>query len=279
MRDGTMISSLQNPSIKQVIRLRERRERDATGLFLIEGYRELLRAADAGREIERLYTCAELFLGENEDALIDKIASVGTPVFPCSRAVFEKMSYRDRPDGLLATAPQSFAGLSDLEAILQKKKVPFLVVAEAIEKPGNLGRSSARAMQSVPMRWSFAMPVQISSTLTSFVLAWGPSLPFPSSTLRPPKLWHGCRRRGFLFWRPPPRQKQPIPRWTSQSLLPSPLARSNTVFQKRGWRGPTSRYGFPCAVSPIPSMLLPRQRCSYTKFAASGGFRDCRSYF
>lgn len=66
---STYISSLQNPKIKQVIHLRERHYRDKTDLFIIEGYRELLRAVDAGWKISTLFLCPELFLGVNEPAL------------------------------------------------------------------------------------------------------------------------------------------------------------------------------------------------------------------
>src|SRR5690606_27860900 len=55
--------------------------------------------------------------------------------FKCTREVFEKISYRDRPDGILATAPQQHLGLLDLKL----KENPFLLIAESIEKPGNLG--------------------------------------------------------------------------------------------------------------------------------------------
>ncbi len=134
-----MITSLQNPKIKEVVRLRDRRERDQTDLFLIEGYRELLRATDAGRYCESLFTCPELFLGSNEPPLIERIRKQGTSVYECSAAAFGKISYRDRPDGLLAVAPQLHRTLHDLEAILASKTTPLLVIAEAIEKPGNLG--------------------------------------------------------------------------------------------------------------------------------------------
>lgn len=80
------------------------------------------------------------FLGENEQSLIQRIGNQGAHLFICDEKIFRKMSYRDRPDGLIATAPQIHHGLEDVEKILEKKeKVPFLVVAEAIEKPGNLG--------------------------------------------------------------------------------------------------------------------------------------------
>lgn len=130
----TDITSLQNPKIKAAISLRDRRDRSKTGLFLIEGYRELKRMIDAGWKIETLFTCEEFFLGENESALI---ASTKTRPFSCSKEVFQKLSYRDRPDGLIAVAPQVHRGLPDLAS--QKTKNPFYLVALQIEKPGNLG--------------------------------------------------------------------------------------------------------------------------------------------
>ncbi len=129
------ITSLQNTRIKQVVRLRERGEREKTDLFLIEGYRELLRAADSGRKIETLFFCSELFLGENEEALMGRIAAQGAYLYSCTKDVFSKISYRDRPDGLLAVAPQLHVSLNDLEL----SQTPLLIIAEAIEKPGNLG--------------------------------------------------------------------------------------------------------------------------------------------
>ncbi len=138
-KEPILITSLQNPRIKEAIHLRDRHGRDKTGLFIIEGYRELLRASDAGYSIKELFICPELFLGVNEPALISRIASSGAPIFTCTDKVFQKLSYRDRPDGLVAVAPQTHTQLSDLDQILKNKTNPFLVVAEAIEKPGNLG--------------------------------------------------------------------------------------------------------------------------------------------
>lgn len=130
------ITSLQNEKIKACVRLRERRERNETGLFLIEGYRELKRALDAGRKINELYVCPDFFLGENEKQLIDQ---ADAKTYSCTKEVFAKISYRDRPDGLLAIAPQKHLSLEDLAQILKGVKNPFLLVAESIEKPGNLG--------------------------------------------------------------------------------------------------------------------------------------------
>lgn len=136
---STIFSSLQNSKIKHLVKLRDRSERNESGQFIIEGYRETLRAVDAGHPIESIFICPELFLGSNEQALISKIARQGGKVWFCTEAVFRKISYRDRPDGLLCLAPQQHLKLIDLEKKLENKAVPFLVVAEAIEKPGNLG--------------------------------------------------------------------------------------------------------------------------------------------
>jgi TrmH family RNA methyltransferase len=127
------LSSKENPKIKQLLALKERRERDETGLFLIEGYRELKRAADGGVHFHSLFVCPKLFLGSNEDALISQI---GGDVYDLPPQLFEKISYRDRPDGLVAIAHQMRFGLKD---IVPKNDPPLFVVAESIEKPGNLG--------------------------------------------------------------------------------------------------------------------------------------------
>lgn len=134
------ITSVQNPRVKQLVRLRDRSERDGTKQFIIEGYRELMRAVDAKYPIDALFICPSLFLGSNEEALILRIAAGKTPIYICSEVVFRKISYRDRPDGLMGIAPQRQLGLKELEKQLKgSQTVPFLVVAEAIEKPGNLG--------------------------------------------------------------------------------------------------------------------------------------------
>jgi TrmH family RNA methyltransferase len=127
------ITSLKNPKVTEAIDLKDRRARNKSGTFLIEGYRETLRAFDGGVPLVRLFICPELFLGENEGALIDNIKAAGAEILSCSEAVFQKLSYRDRPDGLLAVAKQVPLTLEAL------KDPTFLVVAEAIEKPGNLG--------------------------------------------------------------------------------------------------------------------------------------------
>jgi len=151
------ISSLQNPRVKQLVKLRDRRPRDEAGVFLVEGYREIRRALEKEVKLQELYFSPEWFLGENEPALIEQAASAGAQLFELTKEAFAKVAYRERPDGLLAVAPQWRRSIDDLDIMigtigavgLQEagqppdssvaRKPPFLLVVEAIEKPGNLG--------------------------------------------------------------------------------------------------------------------------------------------
>ena len=139
MKHMLEITSLQNPKMKTAAKLFDRRGRDETGLFLIEGYRELSRALGGFVKIVSLFICPDLFLGENEQALIDKAIRQGAQIFSSDQKVFKKLSYRDRPDGLIAVASQMQLSLDQLASKVQGKKNPVFLVAESIEKPGNLG--------------------------------------------------------------------------------------------------------------------------------------------
>jgi TrmH family RNA methyltransferase len=133
------ISSLQNPRIKQLVRLRDRRPRDEAGVFLVEGYREIRRALEKGVALRELYYSPDWFLGANEPTLLAEAAARGAQLFELSRDAFAKVAYRERPDGLLAVAPQWQRRLEDLALPPAGGRPPFLLVVEAIEKPGNLG--------------------------------------------------------------------------------------------------------------------------------------------
>lgn len=136
---NSLLSSTQNPRIKHAIDLRERSMRNSSNLFIIEGYREILRALEGGQNLETLFVCPSLFLGVNEHTLIERAKRQGAQLFECTEKVFHKLSYRDRPDGLVAIAQQHHLSLHDLGQKIAGKDTPFLIVAEAIEKPGNLG--------------------------------------------------------------------------------------------------------------------------------------------
>ncbi len=155
------ITSLQNPRVKRLVRLRERRARDEEGRFLVEGYREVRRALEKGVRPEELYFAPDWFLGTNEPALLEQARQAGAQLFELSKEAFAKVAYRERPDGLLAVAAQWKRTLADLDQLVgrglptpprlstpsatagsgdpTRQRAPFLLVCESIEKPGNLG--------------------------------------------------------------------------------------------------------------------------------------------
>ena len=130
-----LVTSSTNPGVKEVVKLRTARHRREAGLFPVEGYREIKRALENGIAFEQLWCCPELFLGENEEDLVDEAERLGAEIVEVTREPFEKMSYRDRPEGLLAVC--SFYDTS-LESI-ELTDTPLVLVVESIEKPGNLG--------------------------------------------------------------------------------------------------------------------------------------------
>ena len=106
MSHAVQITSLQNARVKEAIRLNRRSHRDEAGLLLIEGYREVKRALDNGIRPLSLFFAPDWFLGGNEPALVERCGAAGAELLECSREVFARLAYRDRPEGLLAVAPQ-----------------------------------------------------------------------------------------------------------------------------------------------------------------------------
>lgn len=122
------IISLQNSRVKHIVKLREdKKTRKEDGLMLVEGYDEIQLALSAGHQPQMLLSAPEL------DSRPIDIPSA--EIITVNRMVFEKMSYRDHPDGWLAVFPIPHASLNDLKL----SEVPLVIVAESIEKPGNLG--------------------------------------------------------------------------------------------------------------------------------------------
>lgn len=128
------ITSRQNPRVKQLVRLRQRKERDRSGLFLVEGWMELSRVLASGRKVQTLFTCPDFFREDRHMELVQAFAEV-CEVVELSATVYEKCSLREGSDGLLGVIEQ---WPLELDA-LTLGSCPLVLVAESIEKPGNLG--------------------------------------------------------------------------------------------------------------------------------------------
>ena len=129
------ITSTKNPAVKHVRTLRNRRTREKEQQTLLEGYRELSRGSEYGMEITEVFFCREMFLGENEFPLLDKLAAKGAKIAEVPAHLMTKMTYRDRPEGLIAVAGMRKHELSKFA----HKPKGLYIIAEAVEKPGNLG--------------------------------------------------------------------------------------------------------------------------------------------
>jgi TrmH family RNA methyltransferase len=130
------ISSLQNPVIKRLFLLQEKsRLRKKERVFIVEGIREIEMAIKGGFILKEIFYCSYLFPSEKIPPLIQKMS--GNPaVIEISSEVYKKVAYRGGTEGLLAVVETKEVGLDSLE--LEKKNL-LILVAEAPEKPGNIG--------------------------------------------------------------------------------------------------------------------------------------------
>ena len=104
-------------------------------MVLVEGFRPLGRALEAGARVHELYAAPDLYLGDAEGDLVRFAERRGATVIELGAAAFRSIAGRPRPDGLLAVLEAPPTALGRLEL----GREPLLLVAEAIERPGNLG--------------------------------------------------------------------------------------------------------------------------------------------
>lgn len=122
---------MQNPRVKHIVRLREdKKQRQKDGLILVEGWDELTLALACGYRPLTLLSAPELASQTLAFPHTETVESLTV-----SRAVFEKISYRDNPDGYMGIFPMPKPALTDLKL----SETPLVIVAESLEKPGNLG--------------------------------------------------------------------------------------------------------------------------------------------
>ncbi|MDT0676096.1 TrmH family RNA methyltransferase [Autumnicola musiva] len=130
------ISSPQNVAIKRLLQLQEKsRNRKKEGVFVVEGIRETGLAIKGGFSIQELYFCAELFPAEEISSLTEN-AGFQPDIVEISSEVYKKIAYRSSTEGIIAVFKSKNTPLDDLKFSSEK---PLILVAEAPEKPGNIG--------------------------------------------------------------------------------------------------------------------------------------------
>ena len=130
-----ILTSLANPRVKAVTALRDRRERDRTGLTVIDGAREIRRAIDAGVDVVEVYVCEPVLAGPDARAVLESLRAVDVLVQPISEAVLARLAFGERSEGLVAVTRIPSMALTNLALPAE----PLVAVIEGVEKPGNVG--------------------------------------------------------------------------------------------------------------------------------------------
>jgi len=126
-----LITSLKNPRVKQLLALERPRERKDTGLFVVEGVREVSLCIQSGHMVRWVFVCPDIY---SEDAAYPILLD-GSDVTHVSKDVFDRVAYRGGTGGIIAVVEQRSLGLADLPSVDN----PLFVVLEKVEKPGNIG--------------------------------------------------------------------------------------------------------------------------------------------
>jgi TrmH family RNA methyltransferase len=124
---NTKITSLQNPLVKNIVKLRKLRLRQKQDLVVVDGLREIKVAFDYGFDFVEILYCPDISKEEWRESPVEPIL--------VSKEVFNKIAYADNPNGWLALVRPRYRSLQDLKI----KDKPLILVLEAVEKPGNLG--------------------------------------------------------------------------------------------------------------------------------------------
>ena len=124
-----LISSAQNPKIKRLLALQQKsQERRKSGLFVVEGRREVERCLRNGYQLDTVFVCDELSGSEC-------LSLSGVRTVSVSPTIYNKVAYRGGTEGIIAVVVAKELSLAEL----QLPDSPLVVVLESVEKPGNLG--------------------------------------------------------------------------------------------------------------------------------------------
>ena len=129
------LTSTANPRVKAIAKLRDRRERDRTGLTIVDGAREVRRALEAGATVDEAFVCVPLLQGEDARAAYDQLEARSIPIRTTTPTVFEKLAFGERAEGIVAVVRIPSTALDDLRL----PSDPLVVVLDGVEKPGNIG--------------------------------------------------------------------------------------------------------------------------------------------
>jgi len=126
------ITSASNPLIKTLKALHAKKGRGETGLFLAEGARLALEAADLGAWPEILLYSQEALERAPVRALITAGEARGVRLIETNQGILAQIAKRDNPQTVIGAYRQRLAQLEALEGQL-------IVALDGVRDPGNLG--------------------------------------------------------------------------------------------------------------------------------------------
>jgi len=126
------ISSIQNPLVKNILLLKEKsKARKKQGLFILEGVRELNLVLKGNYHIASLLFYKELISFDK----VQQLSSKDTELIEISKEVYQKLAFRSTTEGIIAIVNTKEFSFEHIKL----PKNPLILVAEAPEKPGNIG--------------------------------------------------------------------------------------------------------------------------------------------
>jgi RNA methyltransferase, TrmH family len=134
-----MITSPSNPLIKQARALRQKKVREESGLFLVEGLVHVGSAVEAGWQVETVLYAPERLRSAFGLELVERLQQSGIRCQAVAASAFESFSEKDNPQGLAALVRQKRPGLVDV--LTAGRESPLLLFAALVapQDPGNIG--------------------------------------------------------------------------------------------------------------------------------------------
>ncbi|MBN2148988.1 MAG: RNA methyltransferase [Anaerolineales bacterium] len=131
----TFLTSRSNPKLKQIRLLQQRKQRSASGLFVVEGIRHVGEACEAGAQLEYLCYAPDLLSSDYANNLIQEQSERGVPCLAVAEDVFASLAEKENPAGILAVVRQPNTRLTDLTP----QNFTWGVALVAPQDPGNIG--------------------------------------------------------------------------------------------------------------------------------------------
>ena len=133
------ITSIHNPRVKSAIKLHQSRGRKQQGRIIVFGQREIQRAVLSGVTPDELFVLDSASDSELANWLKARVAGFDDVAHSVPQTLFEKLAFGNRLDGVVMTAARPPQRVEEFEASLSAHSCPLILVADNIEKPGNLG--------------------------------------------------------------------------------------------------------------------------------------------